>query len=196
MTGKGRLFAGLAVLLAGILALAVRGPLSPMAVTNTSAVNSAPALTSSPELASPPAPVQFLGGAVLLPNSPVFPISPDAQTSVAVLSLLNTSERTLRLVSASSPFAGRVRLIQTAHTPGHARTAGMPASMEGMSKAFLQTASALEIPASSRLEMTTESEYIALEQLHQPPKKGEQVILTLTFEGFAPMLVKVKLKHS
>ncbi len=93
---------------------------------------------------------------------------PAAQVGGGFLKLENKGEAADRLVSASSPVAGRVEIHSMEVTDGVMRMRPL--------------ADGLEIKPGATVELAPGGYHLMLMELKQPLKEGERVPLTLTFE--------------
>jgi len=59
----------------------------------------------------------------------------------------------------------------------------------------MQPTTAFVIPPNGQVTRSDGGDHLMLEQLRRVPKEGEQVMLNLTFEGYAPMKVTVPVKR-
>lgn len=107
-------------------------------------------------------------------NVRVAAVPPVATETAAFMVLVNDGDQPVRLVGGSCPVAGEtVPMITTRET------------REGKMVMGMATVPALEVPAHGRLELKPGGDHLMLMELRRVPREGEQVVLTLRFEGVA-----------
>ena len=101
--------------------------------------------------------------------------------SAAYFSLHNEGERKDRLVGASSPAAGRVE-IHESFVVGEVMR--------------MREVEGVDLPPGGRVELRPGGLHVMLLDLTRPLLEGEDVVLTLLFEGSDPMEVTVPVRFS
>jgi hypothetical protein len=101
---------------------------------------------------------------------------PGAKTALVFFTVSNVSNRTERLLRASTPVAAGVVLHQMAQSGGMMTMRAVPS---------------LEIGPGMRLELGPGAYHLMLIELRQPLKPGEQFPLTLTFQRLGTVTTTV-----
>ena len=107
-------------------------------------------------------------------------VPPNSDATAAFMTLVNDTDKSVRLVSGSAPFAGMVGPMTTTHE-----------EHDGTMAMGMKDVPALEVPAHGRLELKPGGDHLMLMQLKSVPKEGETVTLTLRFER-APAELKLE----
>lgn len=113
-------------------------------------------------------------------NAVVRAVPPNSTATAAFMTLVNDTDKPVRLVGGSAPFAGMAGPMATTHEEHDGRMA------MGM-----KDVPALEVPAHGKLELKPGGDHLMLMELKSVPKEGETVTLTLRFEP-APAELKVE----
>ena len=107
-------------------------------------------------------------------------VPPNSDATAAFMTLVNDSDKPVRLVGGSTPFAGMAGPMVTTHE-----------EHDGKMAMGMKDAPALEVPAHGKLELKPGGDHLMLMELKSVPKEGETVTLTLRFEP-APAELKVE----
>jgi copper(I)-binding protein len=105
---------------------------------------------------------------------------PGAKTALVFFTVSNMSNRTERLLRASTPLAAGVVLHQMVQSGGMMTMRAVPS---------------LEIGPGMRLELGPGAYHLMLIELRQPLKLGEQFPLTLTFERLGTVTTMVTVEE-
>lgn len=107
-------------------------------------------------------------------------VPPNASATAAFMTLVNDTDRPVRLVGGSAPFAGMAGpMVTTRETHNGIVALGM------------KDVPALEVPAHGKLELKPGGDHLMLMELKSVPKEGDKVTLTLHFKP-APADLKVE----
>ena len=117
---------------------------------------------------------------VKVENATVRAVPPNSTATAAFMTLVNDTDKSVRLVGGSAPFAGMAGPMVTTHEEHDGRMA------MGMKDVPF-----LEVPAHGRLELKSGGDHLMLMELKSVPKEGEKVTLTLRFEP-APAELKAE----
>lgn len=103
-------------------------------------------------------------------------VPPNLKDSAAYMTLINTSDKPLRLIAGSTPAAAMLMLMEgTSEMKGEGE---MKMEVKGM-----RGVKFLEIPAKGKLVLKPGGNHLMLMGLKQPLQAGQKVKLTLKFEG-------------
>lgn len=108
---------------------------------------------------------------------------PNRSITAGYLDLRNTGTETRRLISVSSPVAGRVEL----HTHVHDRSTGM---MQ------MRHVESIEIPAGERVQLAPGGQHIMLMDLDRDLQAGVTVPMTLNFDDGSELSVEAVVRHA
>ena len=98
-------------------------------------------------------------------------VPPSASNSVAYMTLVNSSEQTLRLTGASTPIAESTMLmITTRH------------ELNGQEIEGMRMVERFTIPAHGQLRLEPDGDHLMLMKLKEHPKPGDKVKLALRLE--------------
>ena len=107
-------------------------------------------------------------------------VPPNSDATAAFMTLVNDTDKPVRLVGGAAPFAGMAGPMITTHE-----------MHDGKMAMGMKDVPALEVPAHSKLELKPGGDHLMLMELKSVPKEGETVTLTLRFEP-APAELKVE----
>ncbi|WP_100639960.1 copper chaperone PCu(A)C [Marinobacter salexigens] len=108
------------------------------------------------------------------------PTPPGTPMGVGYLVIRNHSDKAVTLVGASTPRADQVSIHETVMAGGVMRMQ----SVKG----------GLTISAGGVVELKPHSYHLMLEKLAEPLKEGENIPLTLEFEGAEPVVVELNVQ--
>ena len=123
--------------------------------------------------AGEPAPIKVEGAYVRA-------VPPNSTATAAFMTLVNDTDKPVRLVGGAAPFAGSAGPMITTHE-----------EHDGTMAMGMKDVPALEVPAHGKLELRPGGDHFMLTELKSVPKEGETVTLTLHFEP-APAELKVE----
>ena len=117
---------------------------------------------------------------VKVENAYVRAVPPNSSATAAFMTLINDTDKPVRLVGGSAPFAGMAGPMITTHE-----------EHDGKMAMGMKDVPFLEVPAHGKLELKSGGDHLMLMDLTSVPKEGEKVTLTLRFEP-APAELKVE----
>ena len=117
---------------------------------------------------------------VKVENAYVRAVPPNSSATAAFMTLINDTDKPVRLVGGSAPFAGMAAPMVTTHE-----------MHDGKMAMGMKEVPFLEVPAHGKLELKSGGDHLMLMDLTSVPKEGEKVTLTLRFEP-APAERKVE----
>lgn len=109
------------------------------------------------------------------------PTPPGTPVGVGYMTIRNHGEEPVTLVEGATPTADRVSIHETVNDGGTMKMRPLP--------------SGLTIPAGDAVELKPHSYHLMLESLEGPLEAGEEIPLTLKFEGMDPFEVRLKVQH-
>jgi len=98
-------------------------------------------------------------------------VPPPVSDSVVYMTLVNSSEQTLRLTGASTPIAESAVLMITTRK-----------ELNGQEIVGMRMVDQLTIPAHGQLTLAPDGDHLMLMKLKEHPRPGDKVRLTLHFE--------------
>jgi copper(I)-binding protein len=98
-------------------------------------------------------------------------VPPPVSDSVVYMTLVNSSEQTLRLTGASTPIAESTELMITTRK-----------ELNGQEIVGMRMVDQLTIPAHGQLTLAPDGDHLMLMKLKEHPRPGDKVRLTLHFE--------------
>lgn len=131
------------------------------------------ALNGPSRTSSKPAPVKVLGAFVQA-------TPPGVPDGSAYLTIQNTAGVALKFTGGDSPLAQHVMPMRQARLNGLTGMRDVPF---------------MAVPANGKLAFTPGANHLMLYQLKRVPKEGETTTLTLNFDGYAPLTLKVPVKR-
>lgn len=109
------------------------------------------------------------------------PTPPGTPVGVGYMAINNQGQEPVTLVAGQTPVAARVSIHETTMQDGLMK---MRPLKDG-----------LTVPAGETITLKPHSYHLMLEQLEQPLKEGDEVPLSLTFEGMDPIAVKLRVRQ-
>jgi hypothetical protein len=108
------------------------------------------------------------------------PTPPGTPVGVGYMAISNQGQGPVTLVTGQTPVAAQVSIHQTTMQDGLMK---MQPLKDG-----------LTVPAGETVTLKPHSYHLMLEQLEQPLKEGDEIPLSLTFEGMDPVDVKLRVR--
>lgn len=109
------------------------------------------------------------------------PTPPGTPVGVGYMAISNQGQVPVTLVAGQTPAAARVSIHETTMQDGLMK---MRPLKDG-----------LTVPAGETVTLKPHSYHLMLEQLEQPLKEGDEVPLSLTFDGMDPIEVKLQVQQ-
>ena len=107
-------------------------------------------------------------------------VPPNSPATAAFMTLVNDTDKPVRLIGGSAPFAGMAAPMVTTHE-----------DHDGKMAMGMKDVPSLVVPAHGKLELKPGGDHLMLMDLTSVPKEGETVTLTLRFDP-APAEIKVE----
>lgn len=104
--------------------------------------------------------------------------------SGAFMTLSNPSDKTIRVITAESPIAGKVEIHETVIVKGTGGTDVMQ----------MRPIQFLEIPAKGKIELKPGGYHIMLMMIKEPLQEGKLVRIILRLEGGSTLMVEAPVK--
>ncbi len=117
---------------------------------------------------------------------------PGAEVGGAYLTLVNPTDKPIKLLGGSTPLAERVTPMKNVTVGG-----GMPGmkGMASMNMTGMRDVKSMTVPAHGKLVLEPGGDHLMLYGLKRTPQAGETVTLTLNFEPGGAMTLKLPVKR-